>query len=209
MNIQVFVCNPFGENTYVVFDETRSAVIIDPGFYDEQELQLAKDFVAEQNLKVCRILNTHLHLDHCIGNGLAVRAWNVPVGVGEPDLPLLQGASMQAAMFGLRLDEELPLPTEFLREGDVVKVGNMEISVLEVPGHSAGSLAFYEKSAGAVFAGDVLFQGSYGRTDLPGGSFGKLMHSIKEKLFALPGNTTVLCGHGPATTIGQERENFI
>lgn len=205
MNVQVFVCNPFGENTYVVFDETKDAVIIDPGFCNEHELLKAKTFIAKEGLVVKQILNTHLHLDHCMGNGMAKREWGGDAAACEKDLFLLRGASEQARMFGLGFAEILPEPGKFLVEGDVVKIGNMLFDVLEVPGHSAGSLAFYERNDEALFVGDVLFRGSYGRTDLPGGDFDTLKHSIVDKLFKLPDEVTVFCGHGPSTVIGEEK----
>lgn len=207
MNVQAFVCNAFGENTYIVFDDTGEAVIIDPGFSNAHELKVAEDFVAKEKLSVKRVLNTHLHLDHCMGNGLAKKIWDVDAYAGEKDLFLLQGAVSQARMFGLNFNENLPLPVKFLREGDVVKVGSLNFDVYEVPGHSAGSLAFFERNEKALFAGDVLFLGSYGRTDLPGGDFLTLKKSITEKLFRLPKDTTVFCGHGPCTTIAEESES--
>lgn len=205
MNVRHFVCNPFGENTYLAFDETREAVVIDPGFYDEREFLVFKSFLERERLSLKKVLNTHLHLDHCIGNGFVKREWNLDACAHEADLFLLQNAGSQARMFGLEISEELPTSIYPLQEGEALKVGNMDFEVLEVPGHSAGGLAFYEKKAGAIFAGDVLFRGSYGRYDLPGGDFTALKHSIVEKLFKLPENTVVFSGHGLSTTIGNEK----
>lgn len=205
MNVKHFVCNPFGENTYIAYDETREAVVIDPGFYDEREFSVFKLFLEREQLSLKKVLNTHLHLDHCIGNGFVKREWNLDACAHEADLFLLQNASAQAQMFGLEISEALPTDIRFLQEGEALKVGNMDFEVLEVPGHSAGGLAFYEKRAGVVFAGDVLFCGSYGRYDLPGGNFTTLKHSIVQKLFKLPENTVVFCGHGQSTSIGNEK----
>lgn len=207
MNIQKFVCNPFQENTYFVWDDAGNALLIDPGFYDEAEFSRAARAASERNLQVRAILNTHLHLDHCIGNGFACGHWKMAAQASEKDLFLIRNAARQAAMFGLDLEGPLPDPEKFLKEGDEIVCGKIRLEVFEVPGHSPGSLAFYFRDEGCVFAGDVLFRGSYGRTDLPGGDEATLMRSI-QKLLALPADTAILCGHGPMTTVGQERPNF-
>lgn len=208
MNIQKFVCNPFQENAYLVWDDDKNALLIDPGFYDEVEFARAVRSVEEQNLQVRTILNTHLHLDHCIGNALSTEHWKIPAQASEKDLFLIRNAAQQAAMFGLDFEGSLPDPGKFLKDGDEIVCGKIRLEVLEVPGHSPGSLAFYFCDANCIFAGDVLFRGSYGRTDLPGGDEQTLMDSICGKLLKLPDETAVFCGHGPATTIGQERKNF-
>lgn len=208
MQIQVFPCNPFQENTYIVYDEiSKDAVVIDAGFYNAEEFHRADEFVQKNSLHILRVLSTHLHLDHCIGNGFALRGWNVSDFASKKDLFLIEQASSQAKMFGLELSETLPSPQGFLSEGDEIVVGNFTLKVIEVPGHSAGGLAFYAEKENVLFAGDTLFRNSYGRTDLPGGNFDTLMQSLK-KLFTLPAETFVLCGHGPATKIGIEKENF-
>jgi glyoxylase-like metal-dependent hydrolase (beta-lactamase superfamily II) len=209
MKIQGFICNPFQENAYLVYDEANGdAVMIDPGFYDEAEFLKADRFVKENGLTVRRVLNTHLHLDHCMGNGWVLRKWNLEAEASEKDLFLIQQADYQAQMFGLALNETLPLPKTFLQEGDLISVGNIQLKVIEVPGHSRGGLAFYEERESVLFVGDTLFRGSYGRTDLPGGDTEQLFDSIRKKLLILPGDTLVLSGHGPVTTIGNEKLQF-
>ena len=143
-----------------------------------------------------------------MGNGWALRKWNVDAEVSEKDLFLIQHADYQAQMFGLELTDILPEPKLFLKEGDVISVGNTKLLTIEVPGHSPGGLAFYCAEEHLLFAGDVLFRGSYGRTDLPGGNTAELFNSIRQKLLCLPEETVVLCGHGSPTTIRAEKLNF-
>lgn len=205
VKIQAFVCNPFQENTFIVYDDTREALIIDPGFYSEREVRSAERFVEREGLTVKRILNTHLHFDHCCGNGLAEAAFGVKPEAYELDLYLFDALAEQAKMFGLEIPQIAPTaPAPTIKPDEAVKVGNMTFEVLHVPGHSAGSVAFYEKSEKAVFAGDVLFRCGVGRTDLAGGSDEVLRHTLLEVMFKLPPETRVFCGHGPATTIGYE-----
>ena len=209
MPARTFPCNPFEENVYIAFDEvSKEAIVIDPGFYNEEEFLKADSFLKQNGLVVRRVLNTHLHLDHCIGNGWALRKWNIGAEASEKDLFLIRNAAIQAQMFGLELNEALPDPCKFLKSGDSISVGSLQFLVLEVPGHSPGGLAFYSPKERVVFAGDTLFRGSYGRTDLPGGNTDQLFNSIRTKLLTLPDDTVVLCGHGPATTIGEEKLNF-
>ena len=209
MKIQGFVCNPFQENAYLVYDEANGeALLIDPGFYNEDEFLKADCFVKKNGLTVRRVLNTHLHLDHCMGNGWVLRKWNLEAEASENDLFLIQHADHQAQMFSLALEETLPLPKSFLKEGDLILVGNIQLKVIEVPGHSRGGLAFYEERENILFVGDTLFRGSHGRTDLPGGDTEQLFDSMRQNLLVLPDDTLVLCGHGPATTIGDEKLQF-
>lgn len=196
MNIQSFITTPFIENCYVIEDDGEAAVI-DPG---ELTDELA-NALSRLNLKL--IINTHCHIDHSGGNAAVKRMFpDAPLLAPEKDLPLLQGLSQQGRMFGVQA-EDSPPPDQFIAEGDAIKIGNQTLQVFDTPGHSPGHIILVGE--GFVFGGDVLFQGSIGRTDLPGGSFEQLMHSIRDKMLCLPDNTTVYCGHGPATTIGAER----
>lgn len=205
MEIERYVCNPFRENAYLICDEpTKKAVLVDPGFYTEAEFFKLSSFVRENGYSVSRILNTHLHLDHCIGNGFAEEAFGIGAECGLGDLPLAEHIEDQARMFGLEIPCKIPVPKKFLKENDEIHVGNIHLKVLEGPGHSPGSLAFYS-SDGFVFSGDVVFTGGgYGRTDLPGGDEEILMNSIHRKLFRLPGETRIFCGHGPDTIVARE-----
>ena len=208
MKIQVFVCNPFQENTYVVYDDSGEALIIDPGFYDEGEFLPAKKFIDGNGLKLRRLLNTHLHLDHSMGNHFIGESFDIQASANKADVFLQEKANGQAEMFGLPWRGSVPAITDFLKEGDLVNVGQMNFRVLEVPGHTPGGVAFYEKSEGAVFVGDSLFCGGIGRTDLPGGNENTLLNAIRSKLLTLPPQTLALSGHGPSTTIAAEIPNL-
>lgn len=203
MEIKRYVCNPFRENTYLVCDEcSKKAILIDPGFYTESEFFRLSSFVQENGYQISRILNTHMHLDHCVGN-VFLKAFGLDAECGLGDLPLVKHAEDQARKFGLEIPSPIPEPEKFLKEGDEIQVGNILLQIIEVPGHSPGSLAFYSPE-GFVFSGDVVFAGGgYGRTDLPGGNEDVLMDSIR-KLLRLPGETRILCGHGPDTTVATE-----
>lgn len=182
-------------NCYVIRDGGE-ALVIDPG---EATAEL-KQSVADD--KVTMIFNTHCHIDHSGGNKGMVEATGAPLVCHEDDLPLLRSLEQQGMMFGVSCDPS-PEPDQFIQEGDTVTVGSVELKVLHTPGHAPGHVVLV--GDGFVIGGDVLFNGSIGRTDLPGGSMDQLLDSIKTKLLPLPDDTIVYCGHGPATTIGQER----
>ncbi len=187
-------------NCYLVgCEETRAAVVIDPG--DEPTRILAE--VKAANLTVKYVLNTHAHFDHIMANAAVVMATGAPLALHPLDLPLLRQKG-NAAMFGLDAPDS-PAPDIELAEGDMIKFGNHALEVLFTPGHTPGHVSFYERAEGIIFDGDVLFAGGIGRTDLPGGDYEALMASINEKLMILPDATTVCSGHGPITTIGRER----
>lgn len=196
----------FGINTYLVVDpDTLKCAIIDPGMMDSEEEEVLDKYIKRNNLEVTKIINTHLHIDHVAGINFSKDTYNVPVLGNKEDEPLGQHVGEQAAMFGLPGQLEPVALNHYLNDGDVIKIGNGTLTVIHVPGHSPGSIALYDKADGFVITGDALFQGSIGRTDLPGGSMPQLVKSIKEKLLPLPDDTVVYPGHGPATTIGSER----
>lgn len=196
----------FGINTYVVFDpESRECAIIDPGMMGIEEENAMRNFIARENLKVTHLINTHLHIDHAVGDLYVSQTYGVPLEAHAADLPLMDRIRQQAEMFGIKEKVNVCEAGKLLKEGDKIDVGNSHLIVLHVPGHSPGSIVLYAPDEGVVYAGDVLFAGSVGRTDLPGGSHAQLIRGIKEKLLPLPDETIVYPGHGPATTIGQER----
>lgn len=195
MEVQVFQITPFDMNCYVLKDGGE-AILIDPG----EEHPVLKKAVAGEN--VTMVLNTHCHIDHCGGNAGMVEATGAPLVIHEDDLPLLESLEQQGMMFGVPAMAS-PKPDRFVKEGDIITVGKTELKVLHAPGHSPGHIVLV--GDGIAIVGDVLFAGSIGRTDLPGGSYDQLIDSIKTKLLTLPDDTVVYSGHGPETTIGQER----
>lgn len=205
MKIERFVFNPFEVNTYLIYDDSSNAVLIDPGFSNEREFHFFTNFLEEKKLKISRVLNTHLHIDHCVGNTFIERHFGLLSEASEKDLFLLERAKNQAILFGFPFSGELPLLGAYLNEGDCISVGSFSLRVLEVPGHSPGGLSFFEEKERVLFSGDTLFEGTRGRSDLPGGSDDELLQSIREKLLTLPQDTCVLSGHGEKTTIGRER----
>lgn len=208
MKIARFEFALFGINTYVVYDpETRDCAVIDPGITSQQEIDALDNFIAHEHLRVTHVINTHLHIDHAIGDNYVAKKYGVPILAHPADEVLGERLDMQAQQFGLPPEASAVSISEYLHDGDVIKIGNGELHVLHVPGHSPGSVVLYDKEDGFVIGGDVLFQGSIGRTDLPGGSMTQLLTGIRQKLLTLPDNTVVYPGHGPATTIGAERNS--
>lgn len=208
MKIARFELSLFGINTYAVFDpETRDCAIIDPGMSSEQERQAVANFLNTNQLTLTHIINTHLHIDHAIGNEWLRQKYNAAVLAAEEDLPLGERMVEQAMMFGIPMEAKAVEIDSKLKEGDIIKIGDGELKVIAVPGHSKGSIALYDEKDGFLISGDTLFAGSVGRTDLPGGSSKELMESIRKKLLNLPSTTIVYPGHGPATTIGHERSS--
>lgn len=206
LSIQRFTFNPIEENTYVIYNEAGDCAIIDPGcYYDSERLKL-KAFIQEKKLTPIHLINTHCHLDHVFGNKFVSESWNLPLQLHEGEKVVLAFAPKSAEMYGLPFDNYTG-EMKFLKEGDTIKLGNDELQVLFTPGHSPASLSFYNEKDGFLISGDVLFAGSIGRTDLPGGSFDVLENSIRSKLYVLPDDVKVFPGHGGGTSIGFEKKN--
>ncbi len=206
MKVARFEFSMFGINTYVVYDpQARECAVIDPGMSSDKERNAVTSFVKRNDLKVIHLINTHLHIDHAVGDNFITETYGAKPEAHRDDVPLGEGIRQQALMFGMSEDFKDVAVSQYLEEGDVVRIGDGELEVLHIPGHSPGSIVLYDRKDGFVFAGDVLFRGSIGRTDLPGGSHSALISGIKNKLLPLPDNTIVFPGHGPATTIGDER----
>lgn len=202
--IKRFTFNPFSENTYVLYDASKECVVIDPGMSDPEEEQELTTFLQSQNLKVVRLLNTHCHIDHVLGNNFVATTYRVPLEIHEKDLDVLRAVPTYSAAYGFPKYREV-LPEKFLQEGEDVAFGQTRLQVLFAPGHAPGHVVFYHQESQNVIGGDVLFQRSIGRTDLPGGNHATLLHSIRTKLFTLPDEVTVHPGHGPETTVGAEK----
>ncbi len=206
LNIKFFTFNAFEENTYVIDNEEKECWIIDPGMYDNSEFEQLISYISHKDLKPKAIINTHTHLDHIFGVQALVNKYKVPFGIHERELDVLKMAAGSATLFGFDLRTP-PKPDFFIKEGTPLQLGKDTLEIFHTPGHSPGSISFYYPKGNWVISGDVLFNGSIGRTDLPGGSFETLIKSIRSSLFTLPGDTTVLSGHGPATTIAQEQKH--
>lgn len=204
IQIQPFVFNPLQENTYVLFDETKECVIIDPGCYTREEQDELSNFIQNQQLKVIMLLNTHCHVDHVLGNAYVKEKYKTRLLIPAKEKATLLAVKAYAPSYGFYQYQETD-PDGFLEEEDVIKFGHQTLRVLFVPGHAPGHVAFYHEKDKSVIAGDVLFYNSIGRTDLPGGDFDTLIESIHRKLFSLPDDVKVFPGHGPATTIGFEK----
>lgn len=198
-----FVFNAFGVNAYIVSDETGEAVIIDGAVNSDREMLALKQFVDNNRLKIKYIVNTHGHLDHICGNDRLKAEYKVPVLANFKDNDLIENVGREATMFGFRMNPQ-SLPDQNIADGGEIHFGNSVLKVLEVPGHSQGSVALYSESGNFVVCGDALFCGSIGRTDLPGGNHTQLLDSIREKLFTLNRDCGVMPGHGGFTTIGHE-----
>ncbi|MGV3539574.1 MAG: MBL fold metallo-hydrolase [Rufibacter sp.] len=204
LQLKTFTFNPFSENTYVLYDDTKECVVIDPGCADKQEEKELREFIEQKGLRVVRLLNTHCHIDHVLGNHFVATTYGVPLEIHEDDLAVLRAVPTYSAAYGFPHYQEV-LPEKFLKEGENVTFGNTQLEVLFAPGHAPGHVVFYHPESRILVGGDVLFQRSIGRTDLPGGNYQTLINSIKTKLFKLPEEVRVFPGHGPSTTIGEEK----
>ena len=207
MKIHKLTYNPFQENTYVIEDEDKNCVIIDPGCYFREEVTHFKDFIDKNNLKPLALLNTHAHIDHIMGNKMVQETYDIDLYLHKDDLFLLEGAGQSAHLYGLNEFVPSPLPNKWLEDGQTLSFGKINFNVILGPGHAPGHVAFYNEKKGVLINGDILFNGSYGRVDLPGGSFEDLKKTITQRIFALPDETIVYTGHGPDTTIGKERNS--
>lgn len=208
IKVKQFVFNPFAINTYLIWDsESREGIAVDPGMSSARERQQFDKYLADNDITLKLIINTHLHLDHCFGNAYLAERYGIPTAASAEDEFLGRALPEQAAMFGVVADEHTKAPVigRALHDGDEVEVGAIRLKVLAVPGHSPGGLAFYCPEGDFVIAGDSLFRGAIGRTDLPGGNHRELVDNVRAKLLTLPENTRVLPGHEGFTTIGAEK----
>jgi hydroxyacylglutathione hydrolase len=204
IKIHEFVFNPLQENTYVLFDDTKECVVIDPGCYEAIEKMELADFIAEHQLQVKMLLNTHCHVDHVLGNYFVKEKYKTKLYIHQKDEPVLKAVKVYAPHYGFYQYEEATADV-YMDENLPINFGHQSLQVLFVPGHAPGHVAFYSAPDKILIGGDVLFYNSIGRTDLPGGDYDTLINSIQQTLFALPDETKVYPGHGPATTIGFEK----
>jgi len=204
IQIQTFTFNPFSENTYLVYDDSGEGVIIDPGCYEKSEKDELTQFIESKKINVKYLLNTHCHIDHVLGNNFVKEKYQVPFLIHQKDEPVLRSVKAYAPSYGFNLYQEI-LPDGYLSEGDRVSFGTTVLEVIFLPGHAPGHIGFYHKESHSLLSGDVLFEQSIGRTDLPGGDFNTLIKSIHEKIFTLPDEVVVYPGHGNTTTVGEEK----
>ena len=206
LHSKTFTVNPFQENSYLIYNDKRQAVIVDPGFYNPREEKLLIDFLKAENLELTRCLLTHAHLDHIFGCRFVFETYGLQPELHRDGRPVYESAVNTAAMYGVSMSEPPAATYAFAEDGTMDLLG-VQIEMYHTPGHSPGSISFYSPEDGILWSGDVLFQGSIGRTDLPGGAFDILEASIREKIYQLPDDTVVKSGHGPDTTIGREKRS--
>lgn len=206
LNIKRFIFNPFAENTYILWnDQNKEAAIVDPGCCHPEEKEIIDNFISSNQLNLKYLINTHCHLDHIFGNCHIKRNYEVDYLIPEQEKQLLNNAPQQAAMFGIEINE-ICQPDNFISEAIALSIGGSELNFLFTPGHSPGGYSIYCKQEKFCITGDALFEGSIGRTDLPGGNHKLLLYSIKQKLFTLPFDTIIYPGHGESSTIGKETQ---
>lgn len=205
INIKSFVCNPYQENTYLLYDDSLECVIVDPGMYNGDEQNTILKFIAEKKLKPVLLLNTHCHIDHVLGNKFIYETYGLLPQFHKGEEAVLNAVVAYAPQMGIRY-EVSPLPETYLPESGSISFGNSELELIFAPGHSPAHLCFYNKEDKILIGGDVLFYRSIGRTDLPGGNHDQLISNIREKIFTLPDDCKVYPGHGPSTMIGSEKQ---
>lgn len=206
LHLQSFVFNAFQENTYVLYDDTKQCVIIDPGCYAAAEQQQLANFIESNELTPVKLLNTHCHIDHILGNNFVSKKFNIGLEIHEADLPTLLATTEYGHLYGFTVDPS-PQPTRFIQNNETITFGNTDLEVRFTPGHAPGHVVFIHHNERFIINGDVLFYNSIGRTDLPGGDHNTLIKSIHQELFTLPDDYIVYTGHGPSTTIGEEKKN--
>jgi len=206
MTIRKFTFNSFQENTFLLSDDSKECIIFDPGCSNPKEEQELKAYIEELELKPVRLINTHCHIDHVLGNKFVSETWDLPLEAHAGEVPVLESGIQVSQMYGIAYNPSPPI-AKYIEVGDEIHFGNSILQTYFTPGHSPASLSFYHEESKNLIAGDVLFYGSIGRTDLPGGNFDTLIKSIKEQLFPLGDEVIVHPGHGPSTSIGFEKEN--
>lgn len=205
LRIKTFTFNPYQENTYLLINEENEGILIDPGCSEDFEYDLLDNYLINNDIKLTMLLNTHAHIDHVLGYYHVNLKYQLITRMHKDELPLFRAVKTYAPNYGFNYQEG-PEPIKLLEDNEIIEFGNSSIQTILCPGHSPGSIAFYCKEQNFVIAGDVLFNRSIGRTDLPGGDHATLLRSIKNRMYSLPDETIVYCGHGPSTTIGNEKK---
>lgn len=203
--IKIFEFNPFQVNSYIVFDETKECILIDAGCYTEKEKKEYADFIEKNQLIPKRLISTHSHIDHILGNTFASQKYGLGIEIHEDGVEFLRASIGYASVFGIHVDE-IQKPSGFIKENDIIAFGNTKLRVVETPGHAAGSICLVNDDEKYLFSGDLLFNGSIGRTDLPTGDYDLLLKSVKDKILVLADDYKIYSGHGQETTVGHERK---
>lgn len=206
MQVATFTFNGFQENTYVISDATKECIIVDPGCNTSSERTQLTDYLTANGLTPVRLVNTHCHIDHILGNAFIAEKYNLSLEAHEGEAIVLLAGEMTGKMYGVPYDPS-PKITTFLVPGEYLSFGETSLEILFTPGHSPASVCLHHRETKQVIAGDVLFQGSVGRSDLPGGNHETLIDSIRRELLVLDDETRVYPGHGPSTTVGEERRS--
>ena len=204
--VKSFKFNVFEENTYVVYDDTKTCAVIDPGCYEEHEQETLSTFIEQNELQVAHLINTHAHIDHLLGSRYVQMTYNVPLALHQQEVPVLLAATHYASDYGFTAYKPAE-ERKLLQTGDTIPLGNVTLDVLHVPGHSPGHIALYSQQAKSCLSGDVLFKNTIGRTDFQSSNHALLLKSIHEQLWPLGDDVIVYPGHGPTTTIGAEKRN--
>lgn len=205
MQVKKFTFNPWQENSYLLYDETGECAFLDMGCTSDEDYKELDDFIEDKNLTVKYIINTHLHIDHILGNYKLKETYKVPVLAHENDEFLLENAETFAEQIGFKLQNPPPAIDKYIDEGDELSIGDFKLQMFHIPGHTPGSLVFYNAKDGILLSGDVIFYESIGRTDLIYGNHSALIKGITSKILRLPDDTVVYPGHGPKTTIEHEK----
>jgi Zn-dependent hydrolases, including glyoxylases len=206
IQIKTFYFNELRVCCYILWDETKEALIVDPGCNSASEQVRLQKFIEQEGLQLKGIVNTHAHFDHIMGNAFVSRQWGIPTYLHPGDLHSLENATKHSQYFGIEI-EAPPTQTLPLSEKYPLCFGHSSLQVLETPGHSPGGICLYSPQQGFLLSGDTLFAGSIGRTDLPGGDYDQLMESLNQKILPLDGSLRILPGHGPETTLNYELLN--
>ncbi len=207
MKVKSFTFNPFQENTYIVYDNSKECIIIDPGCYTNAEERQIEDFIIKEKLVPVKLINTHCHIDHILGNKFVHETWGLQLNMHTQEVPVLESADATSKMYALDNFKGSNYPKTFLNENEKIIFGETTLSILFTPGHSPGHICLYSKKNNMLISGDLIFKGSIGRTDLPGGDYNTIIQSIKSKIIKLPNETKLFCGHGPSTCLENEKKN--
>jgi len=206
LTIKEFCFNAFQENTFVVYNEKKQAIIVDPGCYTRIEQKILTDFIIQQALTPTLLLNTHCHLDHVFGNNFISEMYGLTALLHPNEQVVLDRLPESAAKWGIPA-EAYKGPIQYIQDQEIISFDDDELKVLLTPGHSPGSVCFYHKAQNFILGGDLIFKDSVGRTDFPGCNAQDLIKSIREQIFPLPDSLTIYSGHGPKTTWGREKEH--